>query len=68
MRRLEDLTGQVFGRLTVIGLDHRKNGHAYYKCKCECGNECVVYSYNLKNGNTKSCGCFKIEDLSLIHI
>ena len=65
MKRSEDLTGMKFGLLTVIELDHRKNGHAYYKCKCECGNECVVYSYSLKKGNTKSCGCLKREPADL---
>lgn len=62
MKQLEDLTGMKFGLLTVIELDHRENGHSYYKCKCECGNECIIYSYSLKNGNTRSCGCLRKKE------
>lgn len=53
-----DLTGQKFGRLTVIErVDSDKRGQARWKCKCECGNETIVHSYNLRSGNTKTCGC-----------
>lgn len=55
----EDLTGQVFGKLTVIeyaGLDDIKK-HTMWKCKCECGNETITRKTRLKSGDTKSCGC-----------
>lgn len=26
-------------------------------CRCECGREKEVLAYNLKNGNSRSCGC-----------
>lgn len=56
----QDLTGQVYGRLTV--LSKFKEGNVWkYKCKCECGNETIVLSGDLKNGSTKSCGCLKKE-------
>ena len=64
--KAKDLTGQRFGKLIVIGLDHKKqiikNGikdgwHYYYKCKCDCGNETVVLAQNLKSNKIKSCGC-----------
>jgi len=61
LARREDLTGQVFGRLTVIeyeGPDRTKK-HTVWKCKCECGKEISVIKQNLKRGNTKSCGCLK---------
>ena len=32
-----------------------------WRCRCECGNESVVAENNLKNGTTKSCGCWKYE-------
>ena len=40
---LIDLTGQKFGRLTVLYRDLkaeslRKDRHAIWKCECECGN------------------------------
>lgn len=53
-----DLTGKVFGKLTVINevTNINKNG-IYWHCKCECGNELDVLGSALKSGNTQSCGC-----------
>lgn len=62
MGRVKDLTGQRFGRLTVIerrGSD--KCGNALWLCKCNCENEIVASSNNLKSGHTTSCGCYKRE-------
>ena len=57
-----DLTGQKFGRLTVIEEDGKnKNGSIKWRCKCECGNEITVIGTNLRNGNTTSCGCLQKE-------
>lgn len=64
-RNVKDLTGQRFGRLTVIkryGSD--KNQRALWICKCDCGNECVVGVQNLLKGVTKSCGCLRSEMVS----
>ena len=58
-----DLTGQKFGRLTVIRFDHSQNGRKYYLCQCDCGNLKTVSSHGLKSGNTKSCGCLHKEIL-----
>lgn len=53
-----DLVGQVFGRLTVLSLDHvNPKGHTMWRCRCECGQETVVFGYNIKNGGSSSCGC-----------
>lgn len=53
-----DLTGQVFGKLTVISISRiSKNGHACWNCICSCGENLVVFATNLKKGNTTSCGC-----------
>lgn len=58
MPRLIDLTGQRFGRLTVIRRDGtNKNGSATWLCKCDCGNVKVASGRDLTNGDTKSCGC-----------
>lgn len=57
-----DLTGQKFGRLTVIErADKTKCGSVKWLCKCDCGNEVVVNGTALRNGGTKSCGCLHIE-------
>lgn len=67
-RKEIDLIGQTFTRLTVIEKNKKtnSNGHAYWKCKCECGNIVIVNGSDLRQGNTKSCGCLKHEILSEI--
>lgn len=55
-----DLTGQPFGRLLVLyECGRSKGGNVLWKCRCDCGNECVVSGASLKNQDTKSCGCLK---------
>lgn len=49
-----DLTGQVFGDLTVIG--YKQDIHKW-TCRCSCGKELDVYGQHLRIGDTKSCGC-----------
>ena len=61
-RPATDLTGQIFGRLTVIKREENANdGHARWLCQCLCGNTTIVSSNVLKKGNTKSCGCLNRE-------
>lgn len=54
-----DLIGQRFGRLVVVerapNAENRRG--ARWLCQCDCGNTCVVRSYSLRSGETKSCGC-----------
>lgn len=57
----EDLVGQVFGKLTVIDLDQESSGIRKWICKCSCGNTVSVREYNLKSGNSQSCGCTRRE-------
>lgn len=64
-RTYKDLTGQVFGKLTVINVKNFNNGRANFLCKCECGNMTIVSSGNLQCGKTKSCGCLKTIDKML---
>jgi hypothetical protein len=58
-----DLTGEVYGRLTVISDDGSRTntGRVLWLCECSCGNKVHVQSQNLKNGRTKSCGCLNDE-------
>ena len=62
--KLIDLTGQVFGRLTVLQRAKTVNKRTMWTCKCECGNEITAEAYNLKTGHTQSCGCFQKEATS----
>lgn len=60
-----DLTGQRFGRLVVISQAEKPPGNnrrrTFWLCKCDCGKQKVVASDKLRNGDTKSCGCLKVE-------
>lgn len=60
MSNFIDMTGQKFGKLTVVGLADPTN-KTKWRCKCECGNEVDVFGTNLRRGLTKSCGCSKSE-------
>ena len=54
----KDITGEVFGKLTVIkqvGVNRNKKN--IYECKCECGGKCIATSQSLRSGHTSSCGC-----------
>ena len=63
MSTFKDLTGQKFGRLTVL----KQNGWYTYPsgkrwskwlCLCECGKQKSFRYNNLTSGNTQSCGCY----------
>jgi len=61
-RKIKNLIGQKFGRLFVIkNTGKRKNSQAVWLCRCACGNECEIRSHSLLAGDTKSCGCLKME-------
>lgn len=55
--------GDRFGRLVAIerDLDRAGQGRVYWKFLCDCGNIVSHSSHELKNGNTKSCGCLGLE-------
>jgi 5-methylcytosine-specific restriction endonuclease McrA len=57
-----DLSGEVFGRLTVIE-EHpeRRWSQAVWRCRCECGADVVALSHLLRSGQTQSCGCLRVE-------
>jgi len=55
--------GDVYGRWTVIGKGKIVNRHQYWWCKCSCGNSELkeINGAQLKNGRSKSCGCYGSE-------
>ena len=61
-----DLSGRMFGKLTVVGFATTKNGRAFYNCKCDCGKEIIVSGSHLVTGHTKSCGCSRIRNITSI--
>ncbi len=57
-----DLTGQLFGRLTVLGRADRDARHRWrWRCVCLCTKVSAVRSDNLTRGHIVSCGCFCAE-------
>lgn len=59
MRNYIDITGQKFGMLIAVKKVECKNVRVHWECQCDCGNTVIVAANNLKNGHTKSCGCYK---------
>lgn len=56
------IPGEQFGRLTVLGeAQPHRNGRRQATCRCSCGTITIAMVNSLKTGNTKSCGCQKIE-------
>lgn len=58
--------GKRFHKLTVVAYAGKQNGIHQWKCRCDCGQECIVGQTMLQSGHTKSCGCMvrakKTED------
>jgi hypothetical protein len=53
--KIHDLTGQVFGRLTVVTYERR----IVWVCRCECGATTILSGTKLTSGHTRSCGCLR---------
>lgn len=67
--KLQDLTGQRFGRLVVLKRaptheDPSGRKRTYWTCQCDCGNIKDIAATSLKNGATQSCGCLQKEKTS----
>ena len=58
---MNNLINKKFGRLLAIKDIGRKHGSILWLCKCDCGNEIEVISYNLTKGLSQSCGCLRHE-------
>ena len=56
-----DLTGDKYGRLTVLERAANKGKKTAWLCQCDCGNQVVVTSTHLRSGHTSSCGCWLKE-------
>lgn len=55
--RFQDLTGQKFGKLTVLKQGPYYQRQVQWWCQCECGATTLVRTCYLINGHTTSCGC-----------
>jgi hypothetical protein len=73
MSKFKDITGQRFGRLTVVSraanyVSPSGGKKARWNCACDCGKETVVVTNKLTSGYTKSCGCLQLETLLTGHL
>lgn len=66
-RPYADLSGNVFGRVTVLRRVGTRGKQPAWECTCECGNTFVTVSGSLKNGWTNSCGCLREEMRPYLH-
>jgi len=58
----KDMTGQKFGRLTVLRKNGKdKKGYYLWLCLCDCGKEVTVSGGRLRSKHTRSCGCLQEE-------
>lgn len=57
----ENLSGQRFGMLTAVETAPKLNRVVRWVCNCDCGNQAIVQSGNLKSGHTQSCGCQRVS-------
>lgn len=61
-----DLTGNIFGRLTVLNRSQKNiRNRPAWECICECGEKINRPSHDLKNGDTQSCGCLRKDKLRI---
>lgn len=74
MKRIAIQSGEVFGRLTVIGQAPMRQATGrmlyYVKVQCLCGNVNEVHEGALRRGAVISCGCYRKEvtgDMSRSH-
>lgn len=65
MPAFRDVTGQKFGRLTVLRRADKRPGDikVWWVCKCDCGKDSVVKADSLLSGVTQSCGCLMMDVL-----
>jgi len=60
---ISDITGQRFGRLIALKDVGSKKGKRIWEFLCDCGKKIKTTAQSAKSGNTKSCGCQKIDSL-----
>ena len=61
-KKIKDITGQRFGRLVALERLNKKRGSSFmWRCQCDCGKIVETSANSLLSGNTRSCGCLRIE-------
>ena len=64
MGSFNDLSGKSYHRLMAFERVANEGGHTMWRSLCDCGNFVIVRAQHLRNGNTKSCGCWDADVLA----
>lgn len=59
--KMENYINKKYNKLTILSISKNNSDIKMIKvlCKCDCGNEKIVYLNNVIRGLTKSCGCIR---------
>lgn len=60
---MKTLIGLRCGRLVIVAINGVVNRRMRVTARCDCGKQIDVLAQSLKSGNTKSCGCFKLDSI-----
>jgi hypothetical protein len=58
---LIDMIGKKYNRLTIVARAENYGTRAGWLCVCDCGNQITLNGKSIRNGHTKSCGCYRKE-------
>jgi len=67
MPKFQDLTGNTYNHLQVLGRADNCRGCVMWHCICDCGNKCAIKTARLKNEHTKSCGCIATNRIRAVN-
>lgn len=62
-QRAKDMSGQRFGKISVIKRADYYDGNVHWHCSCDCGKDFIAAGTRLRHGQ-KSCGCRRIHGMS----
>lgn len=63
MTKKRNIIGQKFGNLTVLADAPNKYGRTASLCICKCGKKVVFTNLSIIQGNAKTCGCGRKENM-----
>ena len=63
--RIENLIGEKYGHLTILGLDEEQHRYKYLKCQCDCGKITIKAQFKILNGEITTCGGCKYEAVQI---
>jgi hypothetical protein len=60
-KKVKNVIGTKFNRLTIDKFSRSENGKRSYECICDCGKRTTLILNQITSGTVKSCGCLKVE-------